>query len=211
MKSSGIEHVRGFRRVIRWRCDRLKWWTNFIAKDGLRYLEARAGAGRGVRALGPYPIDLDGDCEIHILTSRKDFLLALWALASFYKVGNRRNPLCVHDDGSLEPEHYQTLNFMFPGCTIFTSQQADGVIEEHLHGHPRLRQYRRMHPTARKLLDFVICARTSRFLLLDSDVLTFAPLDALDTLSERQENVFMRDYQYAFSLDKTRFERFTTA
>ena len=41
--------------------------------------------------------------EIHVLTSRHDWLNLIWSLKSFYAASGRRYALCIHEDGTLDP------------------------------------------------------------------------------------------------------------
>ena len=43
----------------------------------------------------------DKRCEIHVLTSKNDWLNLVWTLKSFYISSGRRYALCIHEDGSL--------------------------------------------------------------------------------------------------------------
>src|SRR6516165_2000861 len=60
----------------------------------------------------------DSRCEIHVLTSKDDWLNLIWALKSFYWASGRHYALCIHDDGSLEPAQKEVLQWHFPAARI---------------------------------------------------------------------------------------------
>jgi hypothetical protein len=41
----------------------------------------------------------DKRCEIHVLTSKEDWLNLIWTLKSFYVASGRRYAFCIHQDG----------------------------------------------------------------------------------------------------------------
>src|SRR5579872_3609402 len=56
----------------------------------------------------------DNRCELHVLTSKQDWLNLIWALKSFYHASGRRYRLCIHEDGSLPQESLDHLRRHFP-------------------------------------------------------------------------------------------------
>ena len=67
-------------------------------------------------------------CEIHVMTCREDWLNLLSALKSFYWASGRHYALCIHDDGSLEPDHIETLKIHFPDARIIDRHCGDQRI-----------------------------------------------------------------------------------
>jgi glycosyltransferase involved in cell wall biosynthesis len=112
-------------------------------------------------------------CEIHVLTSKDDWLNLVWTLKSFYRASRRDYALCIHDDGTLKPEQMRELAWQFPAARIIPRAEADALVEPLLAAYPRCREFRRTNPLAPKIFDFAAFARSSRILLLDSDILFF--------------------------------------
>jgi len=115
----------------------------------------------------------DLNCEIHVLTSAKDWLNLLWALKSFYVASNHRYALCIHDDGTLEPGHRATLQQHFPNARIIDRPSADAKVLAEMQAYPRCLEFRKTNHLAPKVFDFASYLESDRMLLLDSDILFF--------------------------------------
>ncbi len=113
-------------------------------------------------------------CEVHALTSAKDWLDLMWSLKSFYHHSGRRYALCIHDDGSLTPEQRAELHRHFPDARVIGRPEADAVVLPALAAYPRCLAFRKGNHLAPKVFDFAQFLRSERMLLLDSDVLFFA-------------------------------------
>ena len=154
---------------------------------------------------GPQPVNPASETELHVLTSNVDARLARWALMSWYRLNGRNDRLVIHDDGSLSEVEAARFAAMFPGCEIIFRKDADEAIECWLAAFPSLILSRRQNPLMIKVLDFLFFARCSRFIVMDSDVLSFQPLPSLGKYLRCRENVFMRDYQLAFNVKQEVF------
>lgn len=131
----------------------------------------------------------DPTCEIHVLTSRQDWLNLVWTLKSFYLASARRYALCIHDDGTLDATAIGCLAAHFPNARLIPRTDADQDVPPTLESHPRCAALRRTNHLSPKLFDFRHYLRSERILLLDSDVLFFSePVELL----RRAEN---RDYR----------------
>jgi hypothetical protein len=117
----------------------------------------------------------DATCEIHVLTSKQDWLNLIWTLKSFYWASGRKYALCIHDDGSLGAEQQDALKRHFPQARIIDRADADRRMEAVLDDYPRCRRFRFSNHLAPKIFDFAAYLETERMLLLDSDLLFFAP------------------------------------
>jgi hypothetical protein len=178
----------------------------FYATCGIKYLTTKLFRTREVLKFGPFSLDDKAPFELHILTSKSDVQLCLWALASWYGLGKRSDRLCIHEDGSISPQDCHVFRRMFPGCRIVTKSEADEVAAQKLNSHPRVKSYRDKFNAAMKLLDFAFFSSTKDFLLMDSDVLTLGSVEGIDGCLAGARNVFMTDIQYALTLSRSRFE-----
>ncbi|MEM6448500.1 MAG: hypothetical protein AAF704_18330, partial [Cyanobacteria bacterium P01_D01_bin.123] len=52
-------------------------------------------------------------CEIHVLTSARDWVNLLWTLQSFYFHYESKYALCINDDGTQEQEQFATFSRLF--------------------------------------------------------------------------------------------------
>ena len=145
-------------------------------------------------------------CEIHVLTSATDWLNLLWALKSFYHYSRRNYRLCIHDDGSLNQEHYAIFRHHFPDGRIIDRAAADKEVLSKLEKYPRCFKFRKTNQLSLKVFDFLTYLESDRLLLLDSDVLFFAkPKVLLDRIEnpEYQCNSVNADIASAYTIDPT--------
>lgn len=158
------------------------------------------------RILNTPPIaeTLDHRCEIHVLTSRHDWLNLIWSLKSFYAASGRRYALCIHEDGTLDPVSLASLQWHFPTARIIRRQEADQRLALELRGFPRSAQFRNANLLSLKVFDFLSYLQADRMVLFDSDLLFFdeptAYLSRLEN-SNYQLNAFNADCDSAYTID----------
>lgn len=146
----------------------------------------------------------DRRCEIHVLTSAKDWLNLVWALKSFYAASGRKYSLCVHDDGSLTDAEVARLSGQFPEARVIRRVEADATVASTLVAYPRCAEFRRTNHLAPKVFDFAHYLAAERMLLLDSDVLFFAaPHTLLHRIEDAgyRKNSVNRDAASAYTVD----------
>jgi hypothetical protein len=152
----------------------------------------------------PVTETFDCRCEIHVLTSKNDWLNLIWALKSFYAASGRRYSLCIHEDGSLDPHALSSLRRHFPTARIIRRKEADEKLAYELREFPLSLQFRDKNPLALKLFDFVAFLRSDRMALFDSDLLFFdeptAYLHRLENDNYRL-NTFNADCDSAYTVD----------
>ncbi len=149
----------------------------------------------------------DARCEIHVLTSKNDWLTLLWGLHSFFSVTDHRFRLCIHEDGSLPEEAVDTLRKHFPDGRVIRRTEADALAKSRLKDHPRCRAFRNFHPLALKVFDFNFFLESDRMFILDSDILFFQePVALLSTLLDdgQRANALNLDWDYGYSLPEER-------
>ena len=107
-------------------------WKHYLAAlpvrltPGALWLQFRRSLGMGcrlawyrdvvrLRILKTPPVEntTDTQCEIHVLTSERDWLDLIWALKSFYLSSGRHYALCIHEDGSLNQFGLKSLRRHF--------------------------------------------------------------------------------------------------
>lgn len=131
----------------------------------------------------------DDSCELHVMTSMRDWLNLMWSLKSFYFYSNRKYALCIHDDGSLTPEVLATFQSHFPKARVIKRSDADAIVLDQLNDLPNCLEFRKSNHLSPKVFDFRAYLNSERMLLFDSDLIFFAEPKAL---LERIENP---DYQ----------------
>lgn len=142
------------------------------------------------------------DLEVHILTSRSDFLDAVWCLKTFFFFSSQKAQLTIHDDGTLSDGQKHTLKHHFQGARILSRPEADTAMRKALKGRPFSTRYRFdnfvFHSI--KLFDTLLLSRSKSVLLLDSDVLFFALPAQLDNCLAKKTGAFMSDYRNSYSI-----------
>lgn len=123
----------------------------------------------------PYAGQPVGPVSIHLLCGAEHADLAAWMMASWLTATGRNWNFVVHDDGTLPAattEHLVAL-----GLTLrrIGRADADAALGQALANHPLCATYRRRHPLALKIFDAPHYAGAPRFILLDTDILFFAP------------------------------------
>jgi hypothetical protein len=116
----------------------------------------------------------DKRCEIHVLTSKEDWLNLVWTLKSFYVASGRRYALCIHEDGTLPDGELAALTEHFPDARIIRRAVADANLAEVLRGFPGSLSFRNTNLLAPKVFDFIAYLESERMALFDSDLLFFA-------------------------------------
>lgn len=158
------------------------------------------------RILNTSPIEemTDHRFEIHVLTSRRDWLNLIWSLKSFYAASGRRYALCIHEDGTLDEFALASLQRQFPTARIIRRHEADQRLAHELQGFPRSLQFRKENLLALKVFDFIAFLQADRMVLFDSDLLFFdEPTAYLSRLEDGgyQLNAFNADCESAYTVD----------
>jgi hypothetical protein len=171
---------------------------------GLKTAYYRDRVRLGILNTAPVVTPERSDCEVHVLTSKGDWLNLLWTLKSFYRYSASPYSLCVHEDGSLDREQIETLRSHLPGARIVSRPEADALVEPLLADRPLSKAFRDRNPLALKVFDLPAMLQAGRMLLLDSDVLFFAPPRRLcEILDDPQftRNSLNRDWTYGYSIE----------
>lgn len=173
-------------------------------QHGLRVAWYRDVVRRHILKSPPIAETPDRRFEIHVLTSRHDWLNLIWSLKSFYAASGRRYSLCVHEDGSLDPFALSSLQQHFPTARIIRRHEADQRLARELEAFPRSLQFRKTNLLALKVFDFISFLQAERMLLFDSDLLFFdEPTDFLSRLEDGNYrlNAFNADCKSAYTVD----------
>ncbi|UPJ51721.1 hypothetical protein IVB30_10425 [Bradyrhizobium sp. 200] len=142
--------------------------------------------------------------EIHVLTSRHDWLNLIWSLKSFYAASGRRYALCIHEDGSLDPFALSSLQQHFPMARIIRRAEADQRLAQELRDLPRSSQFRKTNLLSLKVFDFIAFLQAERMVLFDSDLLFFdEPTAYLSRLEDGDYrlNAFNADCESAYTVE----------
>jgi hypothetical protein len=184
---------------------------------GALWLRYRQKFGHGVRVawyrdvvrpriLKTPPVEntTDKQCEIHVLTSERDWLDLVWALKSFYFSCGRHYALCIHEDGSLKQFGLESLRRHFPAARIILRAEADAKLAKVLRAFPRSLEFRNTNLLAPKVFDFIAFLESDRMALFDSDILFFAAPTAYLQRAEDSNygrNTFNADCGHGYTVE----------
>ncbi len=113
--------------------------------------------------------------DVHVLLGRDTWRLTLWMLASWEHFTAQTWPVVLWEDGTLDDDTIGLLARLLPQARLVRKSEATQRVAPLLARHPACAAFRGEHPLAQKTFDIPLLATTERLLLLDSDVLFFAP------------------------------------
>lgn len=180
---------------------------------GLRLSATRYRLLSSILGTAPCPVSRrmeKQDVEVHLVCYWRDYLLAVWALKTFYRLADVDYPLTVHIDGFATRRMITTFTEHFPGVTIVRQEEADQIVLPILasRGLYNLLAERARNVFVRKLLDIHLLAQRPHTLMMDSDVLFFQrPTHLLDNTLMESDAVFMRDCSYCYTAPLSVIER----
>jgi hypothetical protein len=139
--------------------------------------------------------------EVHIITSEKDFLDAIWCIKTFYYYSHLRPGLVVHSDGSLSDKQIQLVHEHFIGSKVIKKSTSDEKMSQFLTDYPNLRKFRKRRDfyCALKIFDNLNYSDSKYQLLLDSDILFFKKPTEIIHCIQNNMPFFNSDYQDAYS------------
>lgn len=120
--------------------------------------------------------------SVHMLLGARDFLMALWSLASFYHSSRVIGALYIHSDGTLTEKHRVILARLFPSAQYIDARDVLANHAQFFEAHPVLEEFRRTYTKfqAKKLLDPYLSSDREFRLILDSDMLWFKNPDEIE-------------------------------
>lgn len=184
---------------------------------GDRIIGSRIGQ-RAIRAwrhwemrdiLGFQPLRLPHQSEnsvsIHVLTSTRDWMMAIWMLRSFFIHYPVRLPVFLHDDGTLTQLDRRKICEALPGVVIIDRHEMRVQAERKLAGWPKCLELRHKNWMTLKLFDPWLCCNSDAVLLFDSDLLFFGyPADVHDWVcGPKLVNRWNRDVATYYTLSTT--------
>jgi hypothetical protein len=196
---------------VRAQLRRQRWWLELreLQREGLAPAWRRSRAQRAIECTPPVITDMTGRVELRVLTWRRDWRNALWALKTFYAYAGVRYPLYIHDGGWLSSQAKE-LQRHFPNATLVGWQEADRTVEPFLeeHGYLNSLRYRRKNGLTRQLFDFFLLSQAEYVVILGSDLLFFRPPEELLVPhDEVRANRYARDSDYFYSMTLDEIER----
>lgn len=195
---------RHLRKALR----RNRSWVQFqeINREGWLRSARRSLIQRRILTTPPIRTEKKGETEVRILTWRRDWLNALWALKSFYHFAGVSFPLFIHD-GGLTVRQRDYLSVHFPDATIISQSLGDSHVHGYFEAHQlqRCTDYRRKNIAAIKVFDFFVMSTAERILSIDSDILFFRRPAQL--LTPTLANRYNKDCVYGYSMSLDDLER----
>ncbi len=185
------------------------------ARSQLWYLQLRELQREGVvnalvrrkiqrRILGTKPVftESGGECEVRVLTWRRDWINCIWALKTFYLHSGQSFALYIHDGGLLSKQ-VRELKCHFPNAQIVSLSSGEERTLAAMKGRNLVRSiaYRRTNITTKKLFDFYLLSKAERIISIDSDIVFFRnPVELVFPSTECRTNVYNRDMMDNYSI-----------
>ncbi len=124
------------------------------------------------------------DFSMHILFGERDFLMAIWSLASMYRVFPERGQLFIHSDGTLGERHQKVLRRLFPSARF---EDKRNFLAKHGHliaDYPVLKKFRETYKKFQvRIIDYHFLSGKKYRLFIDSDLLWFKePKEIMESL-----------------------------
>ena len=185
-------------------------WIRFseLRREGFLRARRRWAVQRSILQTPPLRTTRAGPVEVRMLTWRRDWVNAVWALKSFYHNADVEYPLVIHDGGLL-PRQVGKLLAHFPDARFISLSEGDARFGRELRerGFVRSAEYRLKNGTVRKLFDFFLDSTADYVVTIDSDIVFFRRPDELIVpaggLSLNRSN---RDAEYWYSLSLDELE-----
>ncbi len=177
-----------------------------IHREGFKNAWMRRRIQRRILCTPPVDTDRTGNCEVRVLTWRRDWVNCLWALKTFYAHSPQPFALYIHDGGLLNWQITE-LRKHFPSSFFVGSAKADEQTVEALksRGHSLSVAYRRTNISTRKLFDFYLLSKAERIISIDSDIVFFKqPNELISPSTSSPTNAYNRDCMdwYSISCDE---------
>ena len=177
-------------------------WNDFRDLSNEGWLNAFYRSRIQPRILSTLPVktELSGERSVHMVTWKRDYLNAMWALKSFYHFSEIKFPLYIHD-GGLTDVQKELLRSHFPNANIVLKNQFNEQIDNYLTTNSlyKLLAYRKKNIAMVKLLEFFFSCESKQIISIDSDIVFFKRPHILIENSEKK-NFYNKDCQYAYSM-----------
>jgi hypothetical protein len=162
-----------------------------LRKHGPRLLWLRYVRRKSILRTPPLPCPATATLEVHTQVCARDWLNALWTFKSFSLVTGQPFKLLVLCDSSVPPSAIDCMSAHFPGARVVPcGQPTDEIRQAFSQRYPRLFELRSdsRYFTLPKVTDSYASRRSDMILVIDPDVLFFAPPTELldDRVPERR-------------------------
>lgn len=185
-------------------------WIKFqeLNREGWIQAYRRSSIQKWILHTRPLSTATKGPTEVHLLTWRRDWLNALWALKSFYYYSKVDYPIVIHD-GGLEDWQVLLLKEHLPNARIHLMKESNAFVENFLikNGLTRCVEYRRLNVATKKVFDFFLLSESERIISIDSDIVFFKrPDELIQPVASNPKNTYNKDMQYAYSMSLDELE-----
>jgi len=181
-----------------------------LQREGLKNAWVRRSIQHRILGTKPVPTETTGNCEVRVLTWRRDWVNCIWALKTFYAHSQKVFALYIHDGGLLAWQAKE-LQKHFPNSHFIPSDEADkqSLAALKARGHCRSIAYRSTNVSTKKLFDFYLLSNADRIISIDSDIVFFRPpIDLISPAGDTRTNLYNRDCMdlYAISCNEIQQE-----
>lgn len=154
-------------------------------KKGFKYLYNRYFLAKKIlkyKDILEKPVNND-DLSIHVLTSHRDLVILIWALASFYQVTEIIGQLFIHSDGSLTNKDKSLIEKFFPTAIIINPKDFLEKYLSDLDNYPIIKRFRTRYPEfflLKKLIDPYFVSDKIWHWIIDSDLFWYKKSEIIE-------------------------------
>lgn len=131
--------------------------------------------------------------SMHFLTGVRDFTMALWSLASFYRYSKFIPKVFFHTDGTLLEKHHQIVSRIFPDVVFVDGGTFDDGHKKEIEAVPGFKKFSQFFPgfQSKKLVHTFVSAPDAYLFVVDSDLLWFRHPEELEHAFRSREVIMM--------------------
>ena len=188
----------GLGRALLW----LRRWTYMTPRQWLDFYGARRNHLSSILRAPPLAAH-GGTLEVHMLLNHARAWEGMWSVYSFLYFSAQPAAVIIHDDGTLTPRDCAEWQRVFPGVQIIARAESDARVNEYFRAQnlTRCETMRTRLAYALKLFDPCLYGEQESFVILDSDVLFYAPpREMMLSETNRAENLYSVDNGYRYAL-----------
>ncbi len=141
-----------------------------------QYCKNRFFWGPLAKRIPPFPERPLDDFELHLLCQKSAVWMLIWAVYSFLYHSKLNPRIVIHDDGSFDAESVRVVEHIFPRARVLPKSEADTLLAARADIPQGVHEYRKVkNKLALKLADIFLLADAEKIIVLDSDILFYAP------------------------------------
>lgn len=174
------------KHIGQWKCRIVDEWP-YLRKHSRIPIYRKIAAGYIERLPPINSVPGEYDVEVHMLCGHRDVDMGIWSSWSLMRFIQDAAVLVVHSDGTITSEDEEKWRKVVPHMSIIHRDAADAVVKKHLGDNAGLVcKWRSRYGTSPQLVDSHLFGKSSKIIIMDTDVIVFKRPEALiDCLLDR--------------------------